>query len=167
VIVRHDQGRTLFGIVDALGHGQAAHHAAQLAVAYLEKTALEPGLDSLLRGVHQALRGSRGAAATFGLFEAGTLWMTAVGNVELRRVGGGLSLLNVPGILGERLHTPRVSTDTLHPGQRLVMFSDGISSRANLDEVAAMSGSAACAHLLARSGRHHDDASILVIDVVV
>src|SRR5688500_5750637 len=66
VVERHPSG-ILVAIVDALGHGPQAEAVSKLATEYFASIA--PGFaacdaESLMGGLHAAMRGTRGAAAT-------------------------------------------------------------------------------------------------------
>src|SRR5690349_16912748 len=77
-------GGVLVAVVDALGHGEEAAIAAQLAVATLAKHAAEP-VDALMQRCHLALRRkTRGVVMSLASFDAAERTMTwlGVGNVE-------------------------------------------------------------------------------------
>ena len=67
-IVRSYEGGALFAVVDALGHGPAAASVARTAIEHLSETSIAVGIEKLVLGLHERLRGSRGAAAVVCLF---------------------------------------------------------------------------------------------------
>ncbi|MBJ6760516.1 SpoIIE family protein phosphatase [Myxococcaceae bacterium JPH2] len=164
-LIREDGGHTLLAVVDALGHGPLAADAAQAALRCLEQVSLTAGLASVLESLHQALRGGRGAAAMLALYDGRTLRCGGVGNVELRALGTKIPVLPTPGILGQHVRAVREAEVTPALGDRLVLFSDGVSSRLELDMTRGLTPEAACALLLERYGRETDDATVLVADV--
>ena len=166
VVVRHFDGGALVAVIDALGHGPKAADVADLAASMLAAVPLDAGSRGVLGIfdlVHDALRGSRGAAAMICVVEQDRIEGCGVGNVELRCAGVSLPVVLSPGILGVGKVRMRPFAGRLNPGCRLYMFSDGISRRAPFTELARLSGDEACRELLDRYRRNHDDASVLVL----
>src|SRR5262245_46849267 len=63
VVVRSDEGCTMFAVVDALGHGRHAAQVASAAAKYLEVAPLSRGALHVMEGLHERLYATRGAAA--------------------------------------------------------------------------------------------------------
>jgi len=165
VLVRREGPSTLLAVVDALGHGVVAARSSEAAVACLSQVPLTSGVEVLVEAVHAALRHLRGAAAMLALFDGQTLHCAGVGNVELRTQGTRVPVLPTPGILGQSYRSLRAVSTALAPGDRLVVFTDGLSFRLDLESVRSQSPEEACALLLERYGRLTDDATVLVADV--
>lgn len=166
VLVREDEAqRTLFAVIDGLGHGPDAAHASRLAVAELEKQSLETPLHDLMLAVHQALRGSRGAAATVGVIRGAKLEICAVGNVQLLCTQCQIPLVLSAGVLGHQVAKYRVATADLRAGARIALFSDGITTRVRLEELRHLDPVEACQFVMSRFRRKEDDATILVADL--
>lgn len=120
-------------LADGLGHGVKAAHASTTAVAQLHRTADLPP-DEILRGLHVALRPTRGAAVAVGQLDetTGMLTFSGVGNVgaRLRADDAWHPLLSHPGIVGAHfpavppVHRMRWRRDSL-----LILHSDGLPSR--------------------------------------
>lgn len=165
ICVRHTDTRTLVAVVDGLGHGPEAALASQRAVAHLDGAAITGSASALMEQLHAVLVGTRGAAAVLCLFERGRVRVSGVGNVELRCLGGSLGLPMNPGILGHRVRHHVEVEGELRRGERLAVFSDGISGRLDLSEHRHLDAEPACHAILERHGRPYDDASIVVIDV--
>src|ERR1041385_347058 len=71
---RSDEARrTLFAVIDGLGHGPDASAAAQAAVECLQALSLDAPLHDMMEAVHDRLSGSRGAAATVCIVRARAL----------------------------------------------------------------------------------------------
>ena len=161
---------TLLCLADGLGHGDAAHAAAQVACDHArahEGEALEP----LLRGMDAALSGTRGAAVSLLAIQPGArrALFAGVGNVELRAVARErIAAPTLPGIVGRGLRKVRVWDNPLAEGDVLVLFSDGISSRFDLDALvlAHLAPQALAEALLAGYNKAHDDASCMVAKLV-
>jgi len=165
VVTRVEDGTTLLAVVDSLGHGPAAAVVADRACEYLAAVSLEKNARSLTEGLHDALRGTRGAAAMCCLLRDGRIEGCGVGNVELRALTSRVPVVLTPGILGVSLHRTRVFEGPLVKRTRLFLFSDGLSPRMDLLMFERLSAEHACKALMERYRRSHDDATLLVVDV--
>lgn len=157
----------LFGVIDALGHGPKAYEVAQRAVRILEDN-FRRNLSELVDRCHQGLKGTRGAAMALARIDrqAKTLDIVSVGNVETRIYGPGRPVTppGANGTLGMVVEDVRVSRRPYRPGSCIVMFSDGISGRFELnDAILRRTPQEIGAHILSRHGRSHDDATVMVI----
>jgi negative regulator of sigma-B (phosphoserine phosphatase) len=166
VVRRHARG-VLLAIVDALGHGPRAEVVARLAAAYFEELppVLDADAETVMRGLHAALQGTRGAAATVCLIRGDTIEGCGVGNVELRCVGAEVPVVLNPGIVGVQLKRVQAFSGKLMPRSRCFLFSDGVSRRAPFSEIARLTPEEACTLLIAKHRHTHDDASIAVVAV--
>src|SRR5688572_26143363 len=74
---------TLIGVVDGLGHGEEAAHAAESAIACVKSHA-EQDLSVIMERCHCCLVSTRGVVMSVALFESArqTLHWLGVGNVE-------------------------------------------------------------------------------------
>ncbi|GHG73441.1 stage II sporulation protein E [Comamonas sp. KCTC 72670] len=165
VMVRQERARTLCAVVDALGHGPVAARVTSEALRCLAQVDLSQDVASLIGAMHLALRHGRGAAVMVALFDGHTVHCGGVGNVELRTRGTRVPVIPTPGILGQTHRALRVASASLLPGDRLALFSDGLSSRLELDDTRNLAPDAASALLLERYGRNTDDATVMVVDV--
>ncbi|WP_163997057.1 SpoIIE family protein phosphatase [Pyxidicoccus caerfyrddinensis] len=164
-LVRSQGEHTLLAVVDALGHGPVAAAVAADAARCLESQPLDAGVEPLLDAVHSALRHSRGAAIMLGLFDGKTIHCGGVGNVELRTRGTRVPVVPTPGILGQSIRSLRTASAALSPGDRLVLFSDGLSYRLDLEYARKLPPNEACLLLMERYARPSDDATVMVVDV--
>jgi negative regulator of sigma-B (phosphoserine phosphatase) len=165
VVVRKDGARQLIAVVDALGHGPGAALAAGVAVEELNVVPLDKGVQAVIERVHIKLHGTRGAAAMVCVWDGERLEGCSVGNVEMRSRGTRVPVMLTPGILGARVRSYRIFDSRLAPSDRLVIFSDGISSHLSIDDMARLAPSEACRQIMERYRRNHDDATVLVADV--
>ncbi len=167
VVVRRDGDATMVAVIDVLGHGPEAGRVARLASRFLDTAPLATRTRAreLVEGLHEALRGTRGAAVAICVLRGHQLDACGVGNVETRVLGSRVPVISTPGIVGARVGLLRESTGRLASGDRLVCWSDGISSRVELDALRRLAPSDACAHIMNQHRRRHDDASVLVADV--
>lgn len=166
VVVCNGAGeRLLIGVIDGLGHGPIAAEASSAAVTRLKREALEQGVQALMMHVHDALKGTRGAAATLCLLNGRKLEACAVGNVQLLCTNTSIPLVLSAGVLGARVTKYRVCEAQLNKAARIAIYSDGISSRLRSDEIRTGTASEACKVTIERHRKKEDDATILVADV--
>jgi negative regulator of sigma-B (phosphoserine phosphatase) len=167
-------GGALVAVIDGLGHGHEAAEAAQLARAALQA---EPDTDvvTLIGRCHAALRHTRGAVMTLVRIQipGPTMTWVAVGNVEGRLVRGGSldqraslpdeAVLLMGGVVGYQLPTLKPATLTLHPGDTLMLATDGLRADA-LDPLSEQSTGAQeqADTLLVTHARDTDDALVLI-----
>ncbi len=165
VFVRDEAARTLLAVIDALGHGAEAEDAASHALAFLESAPSDDGVKPLVSGLHRALRGTRGAAATVCLFEQGTLVGCGVGNVELRARGTRIPFVLSPGILGSHHSALRLFRQPLGQGDYFAVFSDGIQRTMSLDGPREASLEDRCDRLFDAYATPNDDVTLLLAEV--
>ena len=163
------RSRSLYMVVDGLGHGPGASEAAEEAIAMIQsKAALTPV--EMIVSTHDALKKTRGAAMSVAVVdhERKILHYAGIGNVGSTLVNGttSRSLISQNGTLGAIL--PRVPQEYTYPIERnslLIMFSDGLASKAGISGYAGIQGRhpALIAGLLYRDfTRRRDDATVLV-----
>ncbi len=161
----------MLALADGLGHGPDALVPARRAIELVHQNP-GAGPSALLREAHEALRGSRGAVmAAAGIDEAASsLAHAAIGNVVTRVLGDRASRTfgDVRGVLGMASpRPPRVVEETgaLGPRDVVVMCSDGLRSRLDLDDARPLASRhplVLAEHLLRHFGRDNDDATLLV-----
>ena len=163
-------------VVDGLGHGVQAAEPAHLAVTCisglvqrLADTRFDPAtsLRDMVVRTDECLRGTRGAALGLVLLDAerGEGHFVGVGNVEMRVCGPRALARPIcsPGIVGARLTRVRVERFDYVPGHTVILHSDGLSSRFELDAVPATASLEEVADaLVARHGKA-DDMTLLVV----
>lgn len=164
-LVRAIDGGFLVAVIDALGHGPTAAAIAEQGMDYLAHAPVPEGVLAVMHGLHEALRGTRGAAAMVAVMRGGAIEGCGVGNVDLRTLGGTVPARLSPGIIGVRVRRYNVFAGSVPPGARLLIFSDGISAQVPVAETASMDPADACRFIQRGYRRAHDDSTILVIDV--
>ncbi len=161
----------LAGLIDGLGHGDAAADAAE-AAAEIVREFPEASAEELFERCHRALQNTRGAVMTLAWFdlERAELAWTGVGNVEARLMRGaveasvpGGSALVFGGVVGYQLPRVRTVTAPLTPGDAVVMVTDGIDAAFS----PALEAGGDAQTLAERIFEHHvkgtDDAMALVV----
>ena len=159
----------LVAVIDGLGHGPFAHHAAQTARQYVEHHVDQP-LDVIFRGVGRACRATRGVVMALARFdEDGTqLTFASIGNIEVR-VFGSVELMNFVvrrGIVGVNAPNPAVTQHRWQPNQVLVLHSDGLTTRwrwEDFPDLRRVSASVMARRLLQALAKNDDDATVLVV----
>jgi negative regulator of sigma-B (phosphoserine phosphatase) len=164
VVVVRGEGATLIAVVDALGHGVRAAHVAEEAGVILAACDPNRGVEAIIGDVHKALRGGRGACLLACVVRKTSIEGASIGNVEMRSSGVDLPFVLTPGVVGLRIPRLRIFRGTPRERVRIVMWSDGVSSRFQLSEYADFSPENACRAIFDRGRRPHDDATVLVAD---
>lgn len=170
VVMPWDDG-LLLAIIDVLGHGPEAHAAGLEVVAMLESLA-HGGPAQRVATLHRQLSGSRGCA--LGLCHVrdadGQLDYVGVGNTVIRRFGQEETrLVSFDGVLGQNMRTPRVQSMTLATGDRLLMYTDGVSDRFSLNDYPSLlhhDPDLIARNVVERYGKHYDDAACLALELL-
>ncbi|GAC1416186.1 MAG: anti-sigma regulatory factor [Acidobacteriaceae bacterium] len=167
-VIQTGSSRSLYMVVDGLGHGTGASEAAAEAVETFNRYSDER-LTEIISRCHNALKKTRGAAMSIAAVdhERQTLTYSGVGNVSATLITGTTvrNLLSQNGTLGAVL--PRVPQEYTYPVEQntsLLMYSDGLSSRVNLSGYPGIQSRHAglIAGVLYRDfGRKRDDATAL------
>jgi serine phosphatase RsbU (regulator of sigma subunit) len=161
----------LVGVIDGVGHGSGAAHAARKAGDALRE---QPSQDLavLAERCHLALKGTRGAALSLAFVHAGKALVTwlGIGNVEGRVVSGDpaaprprSSLALETGVPGHELPRARTATLPVHPGDLLILATDGIEP--SFGEELDVSGStqAISERIVADHWKPFDDALVVAV----
>ena len=172
VVIQAGEG-ALVAVIDGLGHGPEAAHAAQIA---RETVCEAAGADiiALAHRCHRALARTRGAAIAIAYLStsASTLMWLGVGNVEGRLITGhqrtrtpsaNASLLLRSGVVGHQLPTIDTETLDIHRGDILILATDGVTS--GFGEALDVSGSPQliASRILAEHSIVTDDGLVLVL----
>lgn len=157
----------LAAVIDGLGGGEEAAHAARLAEGVFRERAERP-LQEIIRVSHEALHATRGAVV--GLLRLNPAQSSAsyigVGNIGIYVYSRKpIKPISKNGILGYRLPTLLELTYTYDPGDLFVLYSDGISSQFAQDlSLDIRQPPQALAEQIVRTyGKHSDDATVVVV----
>ncbi|HLO64183.1 MAG TPA: SpoIIE family protein phosphatase [Azonexus sp.] len=170
-LVRADQHGILVAVVDGLGHGDEAAHAAQVAIATLGAHIGQPVV-SLLQQCHEALRPTRGAAVALVTIDpaSATVSWSGVGNVEGVLIPANYGtprhksyLISQGGVVGYCIPAVHARGVQMHPGDRLILATDGIDERFSGSEIPAGTPQQVAKSILERHGKASDDALVLVL----
>lgn len=161
-MVRTINGVTWVLLVDALGHGPLAADTADLAIAEANEFGAELSFEGALLRLHTRLLGSRGAAVAMLRFEAHTLTIGGVGNVEVRTLDGvSAPYAATRGVVGHRIPPMRGNSVELESPGSLLLFTDGIDRRAPLHALRFLDADVMCSTVLREHGLERDDAMLV------
>lgn len=123
-------------VVDGLGHGPLAEIAAREAVKAYEANTTLPTVE-ILDTVHRATKSTRGAAVAIVRtdWRDGMARFAGVGNISGALVGPTATrhMVSMNGIIGHEVRTLREFTYPWEAGSLMVLYSDGLATRWNLD----------------------------------
>ena len=160
----------LVAAIDGLGHGDEAAAAADIAARVIETA---PGLPigEIVESCHRQLHGTRGVAMSLAVFDGSRTSMTwaGIGNVDgvLVRAtpgNGGCdeALVTTGGIVGYRLPGFPTRTFIVHPGDTIVLATDGIKHGFRSDIMPVRTPQQIADDIVARWSKGTDDACAVV-----
>jgi anti-sigma regulatory factor (Ser/Thr protein kinase)/serine/threonine protein phosphatase PrpC len=163
--------RTVFLMVDGLGHGHFAAEAAAVVLRVADTAmAADPTipLTALLQRMNAPMTSTRGAAVMLISASESKVLCSGIGNISAALCGpdgGSHNLVSHNGTVGHRMPRVQEFESPLTRGTLLVMHSDGISARWKLSQYPGLveRAPATVAGVLYRdAARGRDDASVLV-----
>lgn len=166
--VHEQEGKIFVAMVDAAGHGRSAHKIANKVETIL-RSAETDDLAALVVLLHEQLKGSSGAVIIAGNLETENMVFNFVqmGDSHGKIFGPGRrSLVGQAGMLGQAIRTPIIRNERLSEGEFLVLCTDGVSERYDLDDIQgyrSMSADALARRIVGQFGKDHDDATCLVV----
>lgn len=168
-IRRHSDGAISVIVCDGLGHGQFAADASRAAIEAFT-IAHDRSTADILQAVHAALRATRGGAAAITRIEPHHRFLRycGIGNIAAAIVapGSSRSLVSHNGTLGHEARRFEEYAYPWMPGATLVMHSDGLTSRWQLDRypgILLRHPSVLAGVLYRDCARGRDDATIVAI----
>lgn len=166
--VRYGAAGPLLLLSDGLGHGPLAAAATGAAIdAFLSGAAETPA--AAVELLHRRIRHTRGAAVGVAAVDrgAGTVRYAGLGNIAGHVVSPGSrrTMVSLPGIAGHQCRAVREFEYPLPPGAVVVLHSDGLTDRWDLDGYPGLlrrTPSVIAAVLLRDAGLRRDDAGVVV-----
>jgi anti-sigma regulatory factor (Ser/Thr protein kinase)/serine/threonine protein phosphatase PrpC len=155
-------------IIDGLGHGPAASSVAEKAVTFLRQS-WKPDVTATLSGLHQALKGTIGAAAGVCVIDtlSHQLRYGGIGNTVARVFGSrDIRLSSAAGTLGHQIRKPKESALELQDQDVLTLYTDGITERFEISDYTQLrlhKARTIATTLVRRYGKDHDDATCLTL----
>lgn len=170
LVAPHDHG-LLCAVVDGIGHGPEAKHAAEIAVETLRNHRWD-SVHSLVNRCHAALNYTRGVVLTLVSLNAAdhTITWCGVGNVEglLFRANPRTqppheSVLLRGGLVGAQLPVLYANVVPINPGDLLVLASDGIRPDFEQDVILKTTPQRIADSILQKYFKGTDDAMVLAV----
>jgi phosphoserine phosphatase RsbX len=167
-VVQEYDNECFIALVDVLGHGSEAREIALSAKNYLENNC-QRALVEIMNGLHEHLKGTRGAVAAMCHLDifTGELTYVGMGNITVRIFGAKpIKLIPKDGIVGYRMTSPQEHTIKLYPEDTILMYSDGVKEHFDVFECAGLLKENAediAIGILERFGKKNDDASCVVL----
>jgi phosphoserine phosphatase RsbX len=131
-VVHESDRRLLVAVIDGLGHGRDANHAAR-AVETALRDAVDRDLVDIVQHCHEQAQRTRGAVMTLAGIEGDVMEWVGVGNVEAALVRAARdvprpveSMLLSGGVVGYQLPRLRPRSVVVSPGDLLVVATDGL-----------------------------------------
>lgn len=169
VVEPYGESRLMVSVIDGLGGGEAAALAANRAAAVVRAN-LGQELSTIINLGHTALHGTRGAViALLDLdLKSRAATYVGVGNIGAQVYSrDSIKPISKNGILGYRMPQLLKLSYTYNFGDTFVLYSDGISSRFNLDGTVdtAQEPQKLADSIMKLHGKSNDDATIVVVRV--
>ena len=154
----------LYSVIDGLGHGLEANIASQKAMDILKEN-VDKELNTLFSTIHRGLFRTRGVVAAVMRFHNvdKTMEYMGLGNIDMHSTNRKIKPISIGGILGHNWRNPKYFSYEYNHGDLFVMFSDGISSRFDLDLIRDKSCKSVAETILKNHGKVYDDATVLVV----
>jgi hypothetical protein len=165
--VRDARGRRQVMLCDGLGHGPLAALAAEAAVAAFHSAPPSSPKD-VVAYLHERLASTRGAVVGVAELdsEAEEIRYAGIGNISAVVCGRSRRVMvSMPGIVGQQKRDVREFDYPLPPDSVVVLHSDGLTDRWNLDDYPGLAGHTPiviAATLMRDAGKRRDDAAVLV-----
>lgn len=161
-------------LIDGLGHGPDAAHAAMEAVRAIDDVGDAPSLTDVLQMVHERLRTTRGAAVAMAAIDrrTSTVQFAGVGNISgsILSQEGTRSLASQNGTIGHEVRRFQQYTYEWPAGAGLIMHTDGVSARwrgENYPGMMSHDPSIAAGLLHRDCARARDDATVVAVSYVM
>jgi anti-sigma regulatory factor (Ser/Thr protein kinase) len=167
-VLERRSGHLFVAIVDALGHGASANAAAKHAVSFLQQS-WSLDVVKTMHELHDTLSGTIGAAAGICVIkaESRSVRYAGVGNTVIRTFGTRPARLHSSaGTLGEQIRGVHEQRLQLNSRDVLVLYTDGVSDRFELDKYPALlveRPDAIARSIVDKFGKSHDDASCVAV----
>ena len=164
-VVRRAASTATVALADGLGHGPKAAEAALVFCEHVRQHETKD-LNPLFEGAHRALAPTRGAAAAILRIDEASrrLSFVGVGNIALICEGDSrIKPFSIAGVVGKRVRRVQVFDYDVVDDVLVMMASDGISTRMNLQDYASLEAQQLARAVLDDHGKFHDDATCIVV----
>lgn len=170
-IIKEFNHKIFITLFDVLGHASKdTYKIAQRIAQYLEKN-YQKELIEIIKGLHEYMAGSRGAAIGLGLLDlkTGELKYVGVGNIVARKFGSStVRIIPRSGVVGYIMPEPKEEIIRLYDGDILVLYTDGVKESFELEEYPELlkdDAKTIATHLIHQFGKEEDDAACIALRV--
>lgn len=166
--------KVIIVLIDGIGHGQNAWAAAQISIQTITQH-LNEHPEFIMQQIHRASLATRGCVACLLSFDLTqkTVTHAGIGNIICHHFYNNEDshFVSQRGTLGARLPS-RIHVNKSHfsPGDVFILYTDGINddwSWFDYPHLHPLPAEQIAKNLLKHHSRHHDDASILVINTLM
>lgn len=129
-LIKEFENKVFIGILDVLGSGKDAQKIVSISKDFLEKN-YRKDLVEIMKGLHECIKGSRGAVAGVCHLDlkTGELKYVGIGNITTRIFGSSTKrIISRSGIIGYMMPSPREKTMKLYASDILVLYTDGVKN---------------------------------------
>lgn len=167
-VIQEYDNQCFLALIDVLGHGSEARKIALSARKYL-KNNYQKDITDIINGLHEHLKGTRGAVAAMCHLDifTGELTYIGIGNITVRVFGTKpIRLIPKDGIIGYRMRKPQKHSIKLYPGDTILMHSDGIKEHFDLIDCVGLlreNAESIAVRILEYFWKKNDDASCIVL----
>lgn len=167
-VIKEYDNQCFLALVDVLGHGSGAREVALLAKRYLEEN-YKKDLPDILNGLHEHLKGTRGAVVAMCHLDilTGELTYVGIGNITVRIFGSKPTRLTPKdGVIGYSMTKFQKHSIKLYPGDKILMHSDGIKEHFDVIDCMGIlkeNAESIAIKILDLFGKKNDDASCIIL----
>ncbi len=171
-IIKKYGNNCFLALVDILGHGSEARKVALYAKTYLENNYCKDIVD-IMNGLHEHLKGTRGAVAAICNLDmvTGELSYVGIGNITVRIMWPKpIRFVSKGGVIGYRITNPHKHSLKLHGGEILLLHSDGIKEHFESFECRGLLKENAeniAQGILEKFSKKNDDESCIVLKYLI
>ena len=124
--VHQDESYALFSVIDGLGHGPSAHKITKRVLKELRHYNFDDPKE-VISQINKAVLGSDGAVIGVGTIKGDVFEYASLGNISCQIYGKkDLTMVMREGMLGSRVRSFHSTRVKLHPGDMIIMHSDGV-----------------------------------------
>jgi len=170
-VVKTSTNSTLLAVVDGLGHGEEAAHAAKTAVRVMEQAVPDESLLVQIQSCHRALKETRGVVMTLvsvSILDHTLTWL-GVGNVNAvllhQNAKANINTETIVlrgGVVGYEMPNLRAVVLPVVPGDLILIATDGIRGGFEQGVLFSDKVQAIADRIMAQHSIKTDDALILV-----
>ncbi len=167
-VIKAFDKKVFMGLVDVLGHGKKAHEIAITCKEYLDENH-QKDIIKIMRGLHEEIRGSRGAVVGLCLLDLQLMELryVGVGNITARVFGPDtMRFISLPGVVGYVLPTLKAMERPFSRADVVVLYTDGVKEHFELGdypEILTDDAKTMAKKIIHMFGKKSDDAACMAV----